>query len=111
MAELTLNINGRPFGLSCDDGQEDRVMQLAAYVDERLKQIASAGGAHSESHLLVLTSLMLADEIFDLRDEIKDISQLAQNAELASKDEAIIVNAIETLTKKITAINERVQAA
>ena len=66
MAEVTLSINGRDYGISCDDGQEQRVQDLGMYVDSRLRDIAKAGAASNESHLLVLTSIMLADEIFDL---------------------------------------------
>ena len=68
MAEVNLTINGRNYGIACDDGQERRVQALGQYVDQRLKEIARAGAASNESHLLFLTSIILADEIFDLKD-------------------------------------------
>ena len=67
MAEISVNINGRKYGMECDDGQESRVVDLGQYVDHKVKQIAAAGAATGESHLLVLTSLMLADEILELK--------------------------------------------
>lgn len=111
MAELTLNIHGRPFGISCEDGQEDRVLELADYVEARLKDIARAGGAQNESHLLVLTSLMLADEIFDMRDELDHINRQLHQTAGTQEDEEIIVRAIDTLTERINAINARFQKA
>ena len=70
MAHINLTINGRNFGMECDDGQEQRVIDLGNYVDAKVKTIAAAGAASNENHLLVLTSLMLADEIHDLRDSL-----------------------------------------
>ena len=50
MAEVTLKINNRGYGLSCEDGEEQRVLDLASYVDSRLQDIAKAGAATNESH-------------------------------------------------------------
>lgn len=72
MAEVKLAINGRMYGIACDEGQERRVSMLGRYIDARLKEIARAGGASNESHLLVLTSLVLADEIHDLREDLEN---------------------------------------
>jgi cell division protein ZapA len=68
MAEVNLIIHGRTYGVGCDDGQEKRVRELGQYIDKRVKEIAGAGGAATEAHLLVLTSLVLADEIFETRE-------------------------------------------
>lgn len=70
MAEVKLAINGRLYAIACDDGQEKRVSMLGRYIDARLKEIARAGGASNESHLLALTALVLADEIHDLREDL-----------------------------------------
>ena len=68
MAEIKLVINNRSYDMACDDGQEDRIRQLASYVDGKITSIAQAGGSRNENHLLMLTSLVLADEIFDLKE-------------------------------------------
>ena len=95
MAEVSLTINGRTFGISCEDGQEQRVLDLGRYVDARLKDIARAGAAASESHLLVLTALMLSDEVFDLRNEIHALGGRVANqnneAEMALAFSLLIV--------------------
>lgn len=111
MAEVTLTINGRNFGISCDDGQEQRVIDLGHYVDARLKDISRAGAASSESHLLVLTSLLLADEIFDLRDNVSALGGDANQARTLNEDELAVAQAIDTLAERIENIAERVQSA
>ncbi|GJL84715.1 MAG: cell division protein ZapA [Micavibrio sp.] len=70
MGEVTITINGHSYGIFCDDGQEQRVMDLGNHVDTKIRDIARAGAANNESHLLVLTAIMLADEAFDLRDSM-----------------------------------------
>ena len=110
MGQVNITINGRSFGISCEDGQEQRVTDLGHYVDSRLKDIARAGAATNESHLLVLTSLLLADEVFEAR-EGAGTTQPAQAPEANPQEEALVVHAIEDLAERIDRIAGRIQAA
>lgn len=111
MAQVNITINGRSFGISCEDGQEQRVADLSQYVDSRLKDIAKAGGASNEAHLLVLTSLLLADEVFDLRKDVGSINENLQSAQANQNDEAAVAHAIEDLADRIDRIASRIQNA
>ena len=84
MSETTVMINGRTYTIACDDGQEERVRELGRYVDERLRGLIGSGAAASEMQNLVLTSIILADEIADLRDYV---SQVQQNGGVAPAPE------------------------
>lgn len=70
MSTVNLIIHGRTYGVGCDEGQERRVRELGQYIDRRVRDIAQATGGASaaESHLLVLACLVMADEIFDVRE-------------------------------------------
>lgn len=120
MAEVTLNINGRHYGIACDDGQEDRVRDLGAYIDARVREIAGAGAGTTESHLLVLASLVLADEIFDLRETLQSAAQSAgpgpaitgeagEGVSLEEQDK--MREAIHHLASRIDSIADRLMAA
>lgn len=111
MAEVKITINGRTFGISCEDGQERRVSELARYVDTRLREIAKAGAASNESHLLVLASLMLSDEVFDLRENVARLSEQVQNSEVNLEDDAMMAATIDQLAERIERIAHRIQAA
>src|SRR5688572_29424939 len=111
MAEVTLTINGRNYGIACDDGQEKRVRDLGYYIDQRVREIARAGAATNESHLMVLTSLMLADEIFDLRDNMGALEEDAQQASPNARNDEAIAGAIGELADRIDDIADRVQKA
>jgi len=119
MAEITLKINHRGYGIYCDEGQEGRLNELAAYVDSRLRDIAASGAATNESHLLVLTSLVLADEVFDMREELRSLKGKLQKlqetkapavaADNSSEEEAMVVEAIDYLANKLERISNRLQ--
>ncbi|HOO81469.1 MAG TPA: cell division protein ZapA [Alphaproteobacteria bacterium] len=111
MAEVNITINGRSFGISCEDGQEQRVLDLSHYVDSRMKDISKAGAASSEAHLMVLTTLLLADEVFDLRNDVGSMSENLQSAQANQNEEAAVAGAIEDLASRIDRIASRIQNA
>ncbi|MCB1537842.1 MAG: cell division protein ZapA [Rhodospirillales bacterium] len=83
MSKTTITVNNRPFTIACDDGQESRVQQLGAYVDERFKELQQAGAAPNETYGLVLTALVIADDMFESRDAAQKAAMQAQNAQAA----------------------------
>ena len=120
MSEVTLKINGRGYSLACDAGQEQRLTDLSYYVDSRLRDIANAGAATNDSHLLVLTSLVLADEVFELRDQMSAMNshleqlklgqQQVQEPSSGVEEEELIAQAITHLAEKIERISSRLNA-
>jgi cell division protein ZapA len=111
MADVNLSINGKPYSISCDAGQEKRVTELGRYVDSRLREISKAGAASTETHLLVLTALMLADEITELRNNITQIGEQVAVAGEIEREEQIIIQAIDSLADRIDLIADRIQKA
>jgi cell division protein ZapA len=111
MAEVSLTINGRTYGISCEDGQQKRVQELGRYVDSKLREISKAGAASTESHLLVLTALMMADEIIDLRDNMAVLGDQVEETGAFQQEEAIIIRAIGSLADRIDLIADRLQKA
>ncbi len=109
MAEVTVTINNRNYGVSCDNGQEQRVAELGQYIDERLKSIASAGVATTESHLLVLTSLVLADEIHDLLEGNGSPSPSSLENSIPLEEQQALGNAVEHLNQRVLQIANRLK--
>jgi len=71
MATVDVRIQGRTHTLSCDDGQEHRLRQIAQYLDRRLQEAAKETGGANDARVLVLTSLLICDELADARGEIE----------------------------------------
>ncbi len=110
MAEVSINIHGRVFGIACDDGQEARVQELATYIDDKLRSIAQSGAGSNESHLLVLTSLVMADELFDLKAGASNSNAGALDGiRVTEEDEGAIIDSIEQMASRIDSIAGRLQ--
>ena len=63
MARIDVTINGHNYRVACEDGQEDHLSQLAEYVDMRVGDLVGTIGQVGESRLLVMTCLVIADEL------------------------------------------------
>ncbi len=69
MKNIEITINGHNYTLACDDGQESHVEQLAEEVSMRAVQLAKGMPGANETMVLVMTCLMLADELYESRQE------------------------------------------
>lgn len=117
MGEVNLAIHGKSYGVACDDGQEQRVFHLGKFVDTRLREIAAAGAASNESHLLVLTAIVMADEIQELRETMKHMVPANANVSapapaqggISKDDERQIAAAIDHLAIRINSVATRLR--
>lgn len=62
MAQMKLEIGGRSFMVTCQDGEESHLTKLAAMVDGKARESGDPAGL-TESRMLLFTSLLLADEL------------------------------------------------
>jgi cell division protein ZapA len=70
VAQVSVRINGFVYNVGCEDGQEQHLLAMAQQVDSRIESIKALGGITGEAQLLVLASLLMADELHDLRLEL-----------------------------------------
>lgn len=67
MADVEVAVSGRRYKLSCRDGEEDHLRALVRMVDQKAAEITSALGEMTEARTLLLSALLIADELNDLR--------------------------------------------
>jgi cell division protein ZapA len=103
MSQVDIEVNGRAYRLLCPPGQEPRLRELAAYVDGRLKQLTGGGRSGSETQMLLMTCLVLSDELQDVMAE-KSIT-LAPAVD--EQDLANVVNEIAVRIEEVAARLER----
>ncbi len=108
MPEISLNINERNYQVTCDDGQEEHLRRLAGHLDERIQGLVGAVGQVGEGRLLVMASLMVADELFEA---YKDIHALQVADGSAGQGGADAAAALESCTQRIETIAARLAAA
>ena len=65
MSNVRLNIGGRDFSVAVAPGQEEHIAMLGRQIDDRLRTNGAPG--NSESRMLLLAALLMADEANELR--------------------------------------------
>ena len=103
MAQVTVQINGRGYQVACGDGEQERIAGLAGYVDEKVQELVGAIGNVGDQRLLVMASLLLADEVFEAREGGGSAKAVA--AERARAD------SIEALAERIDRLAARLESA
>lgn len=84
MAQVTVTVNGRKFLMSCNDGAEQRVFELAAQVDSYVQDIKGGFRQVQDDRLFLMAALMLADQLAEVRSELHQT--LTQICNLHSPD-------------------------
>jgi cell division protein ZapA len=67
MINLEIRIGSRPYQITCREGQEPHYATLTKIINEKIATAESALGSMSETRLLMFATLLLADEINDIR--------------------------------------------
>jgi cell division protein ZapA len=67
MASVDVEIAGRAYPVACRDGEEAHLRSLAGLVDRKAREAASSLGSMGESRQLLFASLLLADELNEVR--------------------------------------------
>ena len=119
MPKVDISINGRLYAVACDDGQENRVRELADMVDSRVKQLTGPGpvGGVGETQILVLAGLMLADELSETKAAMNGHEKPAPAAPtldaptLDAEEEDLLIAAVDHLTDRIGVIADRLGRA
>lgn len=67
MGQVTIVIDKREYAITCDDGQEEHIIQLSRLLDEKARALSSRVGQINENMVLAMVGLLLADELQDLK--------------------------------------------
>ena len=70
MANVNVKFNNKDYLLSCDDGQEESLKKLTKFLDKKYTQLKDKLGNIGENKLLLITTIQLIDEYFDLKQKI-----------------------------------------
>ena len=70
MANVNIKFNNKDYLLSCDDGQEESLKKLTKFLDKKYSELKEKLGNIGENKLLLITTIQLIDEYFDLKQKI-----------------------------------------
>ncbi len=83
MANVNIKFNNKDYLLSCDDGQEESLKKLTKFLDKKYAELKDKLGNIGENKLLLITTIQLIDEYFDLK--IKITNQKKKLDEISNK--------------------------
>ena len=81
MPEVTVQIGGRGFEVSCQEGEQSYLHSAAKMLDDEAQVLSDQTGRMPEARMLLMAGLMLADKTAAVEDRIK-----AVEAELAERE-------------------------
>jgi len=112
MATVTIQVNKRSYRVNCDPGQEAHLEELGRYIDMRIGQLGEAGVQTSDINMLLLASLLIADELTDAQNKLdkldagEPVAGGATNGAAADVD-ARVADALNSVAERIEDIAGR----
>ena len=70
MANVNIKFNNKDYLLSCDEGQEESLKKLTSFLDKKYRELKDKLGNIGENKLLLITTIQLIDEYFDLKQKV-----------------------------------------
>lgn len=99
MGQMKLEIGGRSFMVTCQDGEEAHLARLGNIVSEKAAEAGDSAGL-TESRMLLFTSLLLADELHGLKSE----PSAAAADDPASAEQERALAALEKLADRVESV-------
>ena len=111
MPLVNVMVNSRAYTIACDDGEEDHLRELAAYVDDKVKELLTSVGQVGDQRLLLMAAVLITDELFEAR--ARQDAHAKKAGDLASAHDEITgkLNESETMARQsLEAAAKRVEA-
>ena len=102
MRSFHIKLNHKIYEIACDPGEEARIEKLAEFIEEKIQFLKKTFQTVSDNHLLALTTLLLADDIFDKQDMIQSFS--------TSKISEEEIKKIDFLTREVSNFSEKLKS-
>ena len=102
MAQMSIEVNGRPYTVGCEDGQEAHLLELAKMFDRQVRQVSQDMGQLGDTRLFLMGALLLADELADARSRLAALQvETGRLQAERSRIEGRAVAALESAAQKI----------
>tara|TARA_B100000029_G_scaffold427374_1_gene436754 strand:- start:321 stop:773 length:453 start_codon:yes stop_codon:yes gene_type:complete len=86
MANVSIKFNNKDYLLSCDDGQEENLKELASHLDAKYSDLKKNLGNIGENKLLLITSIKMIDDYFHLFKKLKNNKNDFENLSIKFKE-------------------------
>jgi cell division protein ZapA len=119
MGQIDVTLNGRAYRLECGDGEEAHLTELAEYLGTHVETMRRKFGQVGDDRLILMASLVVADEIWDLRRQLEAIKTTLAEArrDKSASDESVkytqsdLAARISSAVDRLEMLNEQFAAA
>ena len=107
MANVNIKFNGKDYLLSCDDGQEENLKKLANHLNDKFDELKLNLGNIGENKLLLISSIKVVDEYYDLMKKIESKKKEFNNLSEKFKElKSLVINYKEDKDSEINLLKE-----
>ena len=115
MANLRIRVNGKFYDITCDKNNEKYVLELSKQLDSKVKQLSLSVKNVDHSRLLVLTGILLCEEIDQILKKKSSLdnpygtnykNQVLEIKEQQKQRMQIVKSKIDTLINHIQLLNK-----
>ena len=108
MANVNIKFNGKEFLLSCDNGQEEHLEELAVHLNEKFDNLKLSLGNIGENKLLLITSITIMDEYFETKKKIEQNKKELKSLTAKFKElKSLVYEYKEVKEKEVNVLNEQ----
>ena len=107
---MSVTLNGRNYRLECSEGEEAHLLELAEYLGSHVDEMRRKFGQVGDDRLILMASLVVTDELWELRREIENMkTALAEARRDKSASDETAKHMQADLSARIDAAAERLE--
>ena len=106
MATVSIIVNNRSYEVACADGQEPHLRRIGEFVDAKVRDLAESLGQIGDTRLLLMSSLLLADELMEIKQREGAGKGGTANGQVS---EAALAEAMDRIADRIERIAARLE--
>lgn len=115
MPEVSIEVAGRPYRIRCGEGEEAHVTRMASMIDAEASKLVASLGQMPEGRLMLMSALMIADQLDEAKKAAAEAERRAVNAEKLAEtktppSDLFSPEREEEIAKNLDALADRIEA-
>ena len=110
---VTVRINGQPYQMGCDVGQESHIEEMGRNVDAIVQQLVGSVGQIGDARLLAMAGLILSDQVQSANQQAGVASRQSSSDEPVTAQEentvTLTTEQMDNLVNQITIMAQTIE--